>query len=1102
MKRVFSLALCLVVAASFAGSLWAKDASTTPVARDYSGYNIGDRSQGDLVLHGGGAVASKAPGDTVMLYGGPGSLSGKFQTAILQPDRQGWLGVDLTVSFPNWHISDFNASNLGGMPAYWVGAYVVPATNHAMWDGVEAGLLNAPGYGNSWFDQLDRNFTVPNPAAPTTLNWDFSFNIDSEPGYDFLIAQWDSAGNMIDLSSFSGDNRDTSGAFTTPAVFSETLDLTSGMYAGVANDQVHLRILFDSDTAWSDEDGGWPTDGACQIDNIQVNGTGANSVGLHQATFEGGALGGWFGVPADYAGEFSKVFIRVEDIDICRDNDTPQMTFIDDGTPPQNVPGLPSTGGSVSGTWNYGVPGGWVVNYTGGLTLGSQGVTDEVWSPEIDWNLPGTADDAIEGGAFIRFGVWQHLPLTNGIFWVWHVRANNGTGWSNWGDRNFVYYGGGVAVYVNVQASVRDLLVQTPDNGGPQQVQLALGVSDLADAFGFPGNDATPSPTFDTASFGKYLTVGPSITGRDLDWFQDSFPQTGEISCTDADDIDLAIRVDMAQNIRPRAGTFVVAGDSAVADFVPLKPGTTVDANSVHMEFILETNPCFDAERAAGIAAVQAGAGSGASNMTSVGPNKWRGFVRGVPVVNAGGNLIPDRYSFDLPDGPHTMTGYQTSEPAIFFPGDELRYYYTATSLPNNEVSTSPLNISGFDSGVDYNRTYRVVGLPSLTCGATDASACTQPNIIWWNDLGDRGGENEFLQALGQNGLTEFQDYDTYTTRGPSSLVDNGLGSITHGANADQFAGYNCLLYEAGDLASGLICDGSGAGNNDKSADVQLLTAWMGQEGDRFAAYFGDNIAAGLAGGALTYRSNVMGVSLVDTDTRSSIGSQASPRVAPTAAGVTAGFAQNYVAYGGCLAINIFDEIDPGAVGALKTHEFLTPTGGAGAYVPSASVYYHTVQNINGQDYDRTNITFPYGFLFVYDVSGAPANPNGVSARTRLLRELLTAAGHTGVLDGEVVAADDITSRKLVVSGNVPNPFNPVTKIQFTAPARGELSVKIYNLRGELVSTLLNGVVEAGPQFVQWNGTDAQGASVSSGVYVYKVEGFGQSVTKKMALVK
>lgn len=131
--------------------------------------------------------------------------------------------------------------------------------------------------------------------------------------------------------------------------------------------------------------------------------------------------------------------------------------------------------------------GNWVVNYNGGLSLGLIPLNNEVWSPVIDWDDPNSVeDDALVGGAFMRFTVWQHLPLPNGMFWIWSVRSRENGDWSPWTNRNFVYFGDGGGVYNNTQFDVTDLL--TP---GLDAVQISLGVTDLAEGFGFPGTDAT-----------------------------------------------------------------------------------------------------------------------------------------------------------------------------------------------------------------------------------------------------------------------------------------------------------------------------------------------------------------------------------------------------------------------------------------------------------------------------------------------------------------------------------------------------------------------------------------------------------------------------------
>ena len=81
-----------------------------------------------------------------------------------------------------------------------------------------------------------------------------------------------------------------------------------------------------------------------------------------------------------------------------------------------------------------------------------------------------------------------------------------------------------------------------------------------------------------------------------------------------------------------------------------------------------------------------------------------------------------------------------------------------------------------------------------------------------------------------------------------------------------------------------------------------------------------------------------------------------------------------------------------------------------------------------------------------------------------------------------------------------PNPFNPTTTVKFTATIGAQGSIKVFNLRGELVRTLHDG--EFTRQSFTWDGTDRRGAAVASGVYVITADANGQTRTVKTALVK
>jgi flagellar hook assembly protein FlgD len=84
-----------------------------------------------------------------------------------------------------------------------------------------------------------------------------------------------------------------------------------------------------------------------------------------------------------------------------------------------------------------------------------------------------------------------------------------------------------------------------------------------------------------------------------------------------------------------------------------------------------------------------------------------------------------------------------------------------------------------------------------------------------------------------------------------------------------------------------------------------------------------------------------------------------------------------------------------------------------------------------------------------------------------------------------------------------PNPFNPRTSIQFDVPTGGaRVRLQVYNLRGQLVATLLDEVRQAGHHRVTWDGRDNRGALVGSGVYVARIAARGRTDTLRMTLIR
>jgi hypothetical protein len=83
------------------------------------------------------------------------------------------------------------------------------------------------------------------------------------------------------------------------------------------------------------------------------------------------------------------------------------------------------------------------------------------------------------------------------------------------------------------------------------------------------------------------------------------------------------------------------------------------------------------------------------------------------------------------------------------------------------------------------------------------------------------------------------------------------------------------------------------------------------------------------------------------------------------------------------------------------------------------------------------------------------------------------------------------------LSQNYPNPFNPVTRISFDLPKQGFVNLKVYDILGKEVKTLVNEVRGAGSYSVDFNASE-----FSTGVYFYRLEANGFTDTKKMMLIK
>ena len=178
-----------------------------------------------------------------------------------------------------------------------------------------------------------------------------------------------------------------------------------------------------------------------------------------------------------------------------------------------------------------------------------------------------------------------------------------------------------------------------------------------------------------------------------------------------------------------------------------------------------------------------------------------------------------------------------------------------------------------------------------------------------------------------------------------------------------------------------------------------------------------------------------------------------------------------------------------------------------------------SVRGIDGE-IDGVQLTLSHDSDFsidLVDVNGIEfAVQNSIDENTTIvliakkdLTHIGTTTGDYTIVDHVVVGTDKGEAVELETSTVVeiaefklgkayPNPFNPTTNLELAIPEAGYVSVKVYNLVGQEVATLVDGMMDANPSYTfQWNA-----GSLASGVYLVRAEGAGQISTQKLMLLK
>lgn len=151
----------------------------------------------------------------------------------------------------------------------------------------------------------------------------------------------------------------------------------------------------------------------------------------------------------------------------------------------------------------------------------------------------------------------------------------------------------------------------------------------------------------------------------------------------------------------------------------------------------------------------------------------------------------------------------------------------------------------------------------------------------------------------------------------------------------------------------------------------------------------------------------------------------------------------------------------------------------------------------------QANVRLPLSADFTYSFE------HQANAKVRPVDEIIPGFGNVAASDNNrfalVIAPPTTTSAgvqsdlptEVSLSQNFPNPFNPTTSIRYQVPENTHVRLGVYDLLGRQVALLVNDTMPAGSHTAQFDAS-----SLSSGVYIYRIEAAGQSQSRRMTLVK
>jgi len=941
------------------------------------------------------------------------------------------------------------------------------------------------GYGNNW------DYSIILKYSGSTATLAFKYIGDSEPGFDFIRVESDSLGLSEARVDYSVDPAGV------PSLFREVLltddgDNSAGVTVapialpdyGAGTHEVYIR--FAADGAFSPEDGDYPSVilAGVVVDDVAVTGGIAYTEDFEgvlnaNVSFANTAVATLFG-------EWARLFQHLTDNDKCTENTSCAWILTD----PTRIALFPDMafgpGAAVIRDW----------------------VDDTIVSPWVSLASTPSANGTIlsfrrfPGNRFTQGGVVQN----------WRVRGKvkvENTDTTSGGDSiDCVSPWGHSSMWNSLTTfawvtSIFDATSFYPSTS--TEVQVAFRVSTWRYLTGAPPPatlNPGPGPYTDRVRIGRRILSGPVF------------------------DVGIDTRFQGADNFASTVNTITpgVHYSPSIDRFgtCDFRPGTEFGTHFTSTQIISGdsvTTIVVDSRLAGGITSVRwygaitAGPHAGkAPAPYTVGGN---GFFEVTPdsSKNASGVTIANRWFVSLDD-------------TYLRGGDALVYFWHATDAGGG-ASSAPQGITALPASVKAAEAstrglFAVDALPTIDWApaylariAADANGDLAPTPMELASSSQRnctlyyqhvtsnrrsGAVNKTsfmrtLDALGYNG-----DYDVFDVQGYGN-TNNQLGSR---ATIEQCTGYQLLIEDDGRSSLTPNIPDGGNSDNEKVRQATFYRNWLdggltSEAGRATLWILGESTVAEFPTNALFTTYCGLGAVVQDQalSVNPDVAGQTSFTFVPSSC--VASFAGDVFSLnGGCPTLRNYDGYTAAGT-AIATHKYR-----GGTTLGSTAIL------MNARPATNAN-TILMGFAW-FDIRSPFCSPPGCPSpstpakalASRILACALT-EGCQEPLDPTGVPADDWTDVPPVsaLHQNVPNPFNPTTKIAFDLARTGHVRLEVFDVGGRVVRTLVDGAMVAGRNHhVVWDGLDAAGARASSGVYFYRLVAGDLTATRKMIVLK